>query len=392
MWIYMKRLLTLLLICAAIGCTSKHNLVIKLNGFENDTLILGTMPLSDYISGKDENIELDTLVAKNGVIKTNIATDDSPKYFQLIAHQYSMREGDHTLPSPAGIIYNFITTGDNIRMALTALDNNLEAKVNRGSQANKDIADVRNSYRKLAYEYFALITGQKGQELSAKERNIAFGESFEAMNRVIEEFVNNNPDKEASLFLLFSLQLSPNQVVKHLGALDSSLFTEEWNEVNTFYERAKTINDVREKARKMIDNKEMAFDFTQTDINGNEFTLSSLRGKWVVLDFWGSWCGPCMRGVPMMKKYYNRYRNKMEIVGIACSDKEAQWRKAVEKNEMTWTNIIHPDGAGPAKSIKMNYAISGFPTKIIITPEGRIHKVFIGESEDFYKEIDKIMR
>ena len=110
-------------------------------------------------------------------------------------------------------------------MALTALDNNLEAKVNRGSQANKDIADVRNSYRKLAYEYFALITGQKGQELSAKERNIAFGESFEAMNRVIEEFVNNNPDKEASLFLLFSLQLSPNQVVKHLGALDSSLFT-----------------------------------------------------------------------------------------------------------------------------------------------------------------------
>ena len=388
----MKRLFTLLMICTAIGCTSKHNLVIRLNGFENDTLILGTMSLSDYISGKDENIELDTLVAKNGVIKTNIATDDSPKYFQLIAHQYSMREGDHTLPSPAGIIHNFITTGDNIRMALTALDNNLEAKVNRGSQANKDIADVRNSYRKLAYEYFALITGQKGQELSAKERNIAFGESFEAMNRVIEEFVNNNPDKDASLFLLFSLQLSPNQVVKHLEALDSSLFTEEWNEVNTFYERAKTINDVREKARKMIDNKEMAFDFTQTDINGNEFTLSSLRGKWVVLDFWGSWCGPCMRGVPMMKKYYNHYRNKMEIVGIACSEKEAQWRKAVEKNEMTWTNIIHPDGAEPAKSIKMNYAISGFPTKIIITPEGRIHKVFVGESEDFYKEIDKIMK
>ena len=59
---------------------------------------------------------------------------------------------------------------------------------------------------------------------------------------------------------------------------------------------------------------------------------------------------------------------------------------------MTWTNIIHPDGAGPAKSIKMNYAISGFPTKIIITPEGRIHKVFVGESEDFYKEIDKIIR
>lgn len=93
-----------------------------------------------------------------------------------------------------------------------------------------------------------------------------------------------------------------------------------------------------------------------------------------------------------MKQYYKRYADRMEIVGIACNDKEEQWRKTVTEQEMNWTNVLNPQGVGPEKSLLMNYEVSGFPTKIIITPEGRVHKVFIGETEDFYKEIDKIMK
>ena len=181
-------------------------------------------------------------------------------------------------------------------------------------------------------------------------------------------------------------------MVEYIEHLNPNLLSDEWESVNALYEKAKEMNEVHQKASKMIDEKGMAFDFTLNDINGKEFTLSSLRGKWVVLDFWGSWCGPCMRGVPAMKRYYNRYHDKMEIVGIACNDKEEQWRKAVENNQMTWTNLLHPKGVKPSQSIITNYLISAFPTKIIITPEGRIHKVFVGESDDFYNEIDKILK
>ena len=67
----MKRLLPLVLvICAAIGCTPKHNLEIRLKGFHNDTLILGVMPLSDYIVNNYDNMQTQTLVAQDGVIKT----------------------------------------------------------------------------------------------------------------------------------------------------------------------------------------------------------------------------------------------------------------------------------------------------------------------------------
>ena len=78
----MKRLLPLVIvICAAIGCAPKHNLEIRLKGFHNDTLILGVMPLSDYIVNNYDNMQTQTLVAQDGVIKTNIPTDDSAQYF-----------------------------------------------------------------------------------------------------------------------------------------------------------------------------------------------------------------------------------------------------------------------------------------------------------------------
>ena len=163
----MKRLLPLVIvICAAIGCTPKYNLEIRLKGFHNDTLILGVMPLSDYIADNYDNIQIDTLVAQNGVIKTNIPTDDSAKYFQLIATQLSVREGRMSLPSPAGIIRNFITSNNKIRMELTPYDKHIEVAVKRGSRANRDVADVRNQYRKLAADYFTLLIGDKGQQLS----------------------------------------------------------------------------------------------------------------------------------------------------------------------------------------------------------------------------------
>ena len=63
----------------------------------------------------------------------------------------------------------------------------------------------------------------------------------------------------------------------------------------------------------------MAKDFTLKDINGNDLSLSNLRGKYVVLDFWGSWCGWCMKGLPDMKAAYEKHKDNLEILGIDCN-------------------------------------------------------------------------
>ncbi|MBR5688549.1 MAG: redoxin domain-containing protein [Prevotella sp.] len=127
-------------------------------------------------------------------------------------------------------------------------------------------------------------------------------------------------------------------------------------------------------------------DFTLTDINGKPLTLSSLRGKYVVLDFWGSWCGWCIKGIPQMKEYYKKYAGKFEILGIDCNDSEEAWRAAVDEYELPWLHVYCNDD-----KVLKDYDIQGFPTKIIITPEGKIHQVIIGEDPEFYTLLDKLL-
>lgn len=130
-----------------------------------------------------------------------------------------------------------------------------------------------------------------------------------------------------------------------------------------------------------------ALDFTLNDINGKPLSLSSLRGKYVVLDFWGSWCGWCIKGIPDMKKSYEKYSAKMEILGIDCNDSEDAWKKAVEKYELPWLHVYNPRES----TLVRDYNIQGFPTKIVIDPEGNVAKIIVGEDPAFYTYLDELL-
>ena len=135
--------------------------------------------------------------------------------------------------------------------------------------------------------------------------------------------------------------------------------------------------------------------FSLKDLRGKDVRLENLRGKWVVLDFWGSWCFWCINGVPQMREYYEKYKGKFEILSIDCYDKPEAWKNAVTKNNMPWLHVTDPTpseaaGEEEAKGIAYSYAISGFPTKVIIRPDGIIDRIFVGEKEDFYEYLDSL--
>lgn len=132
----------------------------------------------------------------------------------------------------------------------------------------------------------------------------------------------------------------------------------------------------------------LAPDFTLKDLNGHALSLSSLRGKYVVLDFWGSWCGWCIKGIPDMKKYYDKYKGKMEILGIACRDTEQNWKEAVKKHELPWLQVMNTE----EEDITLKYGIQGYPTKIVVDPEGRVTKIVVGESPAFYEYLDSLFK
>ena len=144
----------------------------------------------------------------------------------------------------------------------------------------------------------------------------------------------------------------------------------------------------RRKAQEKIKEGAPAPEFTLKDINGKDFALSSLKGKYVILDFWGSWCGWCIKGIPDLKKAYEKYKGQLEIVGIDCNDTEEKWKAAVEKHTLSW---IHVRNEGNP-DVTLLYGIEGFPTKIILDKEGNIVKTVVGEDPEFYKHLDALMK
>ena len=133
---------------------------------------------------------------------------------------------------------------------------------------------------------------------------------------------------------------------------------------------------------------DLAPDFELPDLQGNPLKLSSLRGKYVVLDFWGSWCIWCIRGIPRMKEAYSKYKDKMEILGVDCQDTEEKWKAAVEEHQLPWLQVRCPEDY--LQTLGQQYRIQGFPTKVIIDPQGRLVKVVVGEDPAFYTFLDQL--
>jgi len=151
--------------------------------------------------------------------------------------------------------------------------------------------------------------------------------------------------------------------------------------------RAKEEKEQQETAEKKQAAGTEAPDFTLEDINGKPFTLSSLRGKYVLLDFWGSWCIWCIKGFPEMKKYYSKYQGKYEIVGVDCNDTVEKWKAAVKEHDLPWLHVYNKRGEG---TVLQDYGIQGFPTKVLIGPDGKIVKTFVGEVPTFYTFLDEL--
>ncbi|MDD2596070.1 MAG: TlpA disulfide reductase family protein [Bacteroidales bacterium] len=129
-------------------------------------------------------------------------------------------------------------------------------------------------------------------------------------------------------------------------------------------------------------------DFTLKTINGDSLTLSSLRGKYVLVDFWASWCPDCRKSNPELVKLYNSYKNKnFTIVGVSIDEDETNWKMAVEKDGLIWQQTI--GNAGWKSEVAQQYGVKWIPTAMLIDPQGVIvtRSVELSDIEGKLKEI-----
>lgn len=115
--------------------------------------------------------------------------------------------------------------------------------------------------------------------------------------------------------------------------------------------------------------------FTGADVAGNPFDSAAFKGKVLLIDFWATWCGPCVAELPNVKQAYEKYHDRgFEVVGISLDDDLGTLKRFLEENEIPWVTLLHTDSqAGNDKvSVANFYGVSAIPTVILIGRDGKV--------------------
>ena len=132
-------------------------------------------------------------------------------------------------------------------------------------------------------------------------------------------------------------------------------------------------------------------DFTQDDTLGNPVSLSSFRGKFVLIDFWASWCGPCRAENPNVVNVYNKHKdNNFHIVGVSLDrpGQKERWMKAIHDDGLYWTQLS--DLKFWDNEVARQYGIRAIPQNLLLDPDGRIIAKNL-RGEELAKKVDEVV-
>ena len=314
----------------------------------------------------------DTIVAVNGAADIDIRRDDDRMMFVYIVPMHQV-----TAPSPV-----FLLPGDRIRVSGKAASPEF-----RGSEIYDGLAAFEELQALNARMDTLFKKAEKLAEndiIGQQSVNAEYSSLSAQMDSICAQYVKDNPDNLTSGYL--TAFMTPSTGLESYNLLSSTVKESAMGEFLDMIAGRLTDIVARERNKENIQAGKPAPDFQLKGLDGKKYTLESFRGKYALLDFWGEWCYWCMKGMPDMKKYYEKYHSQIEFVGINCRDSEETWRKTVEEEGLAWTNLYNGDETG----ILNEYAVEGFPTKVLIDPEGKIVQVFVGESEELYTALDEL--
>lgn len=191
---------------------------------------------------------------------------------------------------------------------------------------------------------------------------------FDLYDRKGKDFVKNYAKQHPASYVAalqvyqdFSYNFDPAELDSIYNGMDSTI------QQSYFGQKIRNVSDL---AKKTAVGKP-APDFVQNDVSGKPVSLAAFKGKYVLVDFWASWCGPCRAENPNVVKAYLKYHPKgFEILGVSLDNAKDKWTAAIQKDKLNWTQVS--DLQGWKNSVAALYGVQAIPMNFLVDKDGKI--------------------
>lgn len=349
----MKKLSHLLLLCLAfVACKDKSKFTVT--GKIENAAPKSKVYLFSMI--KNNAVAIDsTVLSDKGEFKFS-QTTDGVNFFKVGAN-----------PNEYMIIAK---NGDDIKLEADLADKNMDYKLSGADEADKlqELNVNKNRFTakmaEIQKQFEEQVEAQpQNREAIANQMRPALMQETQGLVDFILKFANDNPKSLASFYAINSL--NPSDYEKEFIAYSDKI-------KSTFNNNAAVTEFLVRMAKlKSVQVGQVAPGFSMKTVDGKSVSLSDFKGKYVLLDFWASWCMPCRQENPNVVKAYYKFKDRnFTILSVSLDKDPAAWKQAIAADKLTWTHASElSDFEGPTVRL---YQVEAIPSSFIIDPTGKI--------------------